>query len=149
MLLRFFTVSVGVVVSYGVFCFAPTFGAPTQTVRFAGTKSVSACGEFRYDQAPEVATGISPFAITVADIDGDGREDLVSGFLGIGGGGVAIARNLGGGRYAPRVTYGVTSGSFSPETVAARDIDADGRPDIFASSAETRIVYFRNNSSPV
>lgn len=69
--------------------------------------------------------------IKVADLDADGKLDLITGCTG-GGGGMVLSRNLSSGTtislsYRPIVTGGKVS-----ETAIA-DFDGDGRPDIAAT----------------
>jgi hypothetical protein len=65
----------------------------------------------------------SPGAIAIADLDADGRLDVVV----VAAGTVSVLVNAGDGALAPPVDYSITAGSTS---IAIGDVDGDGRPDI-------------------
>jgi hypothetical protein len=92
-----------------------------------------------------------PRMIEAGDIDGDGDLDLVANQL--GGGRIAVIRNIEG-RFARAVEYrGPQIGNERPGITAAHlaDIDGDGDLDIYAPALvlETiqRIAWFRNDGS--
>jgi hypothetical protein len=65
----------------------------------------------------------SPTAIAMADVDADGRLDVVTAADAF----VSVLVNAGEGAFAPRVDYPITAGSTS---IAIGDVDGDDRPDI-------------------
>lgn len=93
--------------------------------------------------------GWSFSAIATADIDGDGRRDVVA--LDPQRRGVVIARSLRGGRFAtrrlPRLFGPDTGGRlprrFGPDTggqLAIGDLDRDGRPDLVTTGSRAGAV---------
>jgi hypothetical protein len=62
-------------------------------------------------------------AIAIADLDADGRLDVVAAADGF----VSVLVNAGAGTFAAPVDYPITAGSTS---IAIGDVDGDGRPDI-------------------
>jgi hypothetical protein len=80
-------------------------------------------------------------SVAVADVNGDGRLDLVvancalagsPGCSGLLSGLVGILLGNGDGTFQPPVTYG--PGGFSTWAVAAADVNGDGRPDLMVAN---------------
>ena len=96
------------------------------------------------------ATGTTTFDVAIADIDGDGKEDLVSGNS--GGDSVSILRNT--------ATAGeITTSSFAakqdfsvgdqPSKVAIGDVDGDGKLDIATGNQTDNTLSVLRNTSMV
>jgi hypothetical protein len=86
-------------------------------------------------------SGVTPTYVRVADLNGDGRPDIVASSTGVfQGSNVPVDRclqvliNRGDGSFDPPVTYVIGSGTreFFPD-VAIADLDRDGRPDLVAN----------------
>jgi hypothetical protein len=99
--------------------------------------------------APAVnfAVGSSPLSVAVADVNGDGRPDLV------------VARNLGNVSVLLNTTApGATTPSFSAATniaagdfafsVAAVDVNGDGRPDLLLADGGSNVLVLLNTTAP-
>jgi alpha-tubulin suppressor-like RCC1 family protein len=101
--------------------------------------------------APPVAYPVPPGGrrVTVADLDGDGRPDLIAAsYAGL----VSVLRNLSTpgnlttNSFAPAITFPAGPGAAD---VAAGDLDGDGKPDLaVANSATNTVSLFRNLSTP-
>nr|WP_228530607.1 MULTISPECIES: VCBS repeat-containing protein [Myxococcaceae] len=77
----------------------------------------------------DLAATTFPRNVVVADLNGDGRPDVA----GIGGYGVSVWLNQGGGAFAPEVVYAL---SFGRE-LAAADVNGDGRVDLVGTGRDT------------
>jgi hypothetical protein len=77
--------------------------------------------------AAPVAYPVSqPLAVVAADVNGDGRPDLIT--LAEDGGSVSKQLNLKKGGFGTAQTYG--AGGLAPTTMAVGDVNGDGKPDI-------------------
>jgi alpha-tubulin suppressor-like RCC1 family protein len=134
------TVTVNGLVAYGVAAFEPTF---------AGSGAAIDASTF----APGVNMNVSsPITTVIADLDGDGKPDLVvanvyansiSIYQNIGSNGVLNAAS-----FAAPVVFPVGSGSNNPIGVTTADVDGDGKLDLLvADRNNNQIVVFRNISA--
>ncbi|MFD2721736.1 T9SS type A sorting domain-containing protein [Hymenobacter monticola] len=83
-------------------------------------------------------TGLNtfPYNVAVADMNGDGRQDIVT--VNSSGGSVGVLLGRSGGGFAPINTY-LTGGDLS-FGLALADVNSDGRPDIVATNLLTNNV---------
>jgi gliding motility-associated-like protein len=95
---------------------------------------------------PEI---VFPFSVSIGDIDGDGKPDLVvvnsdSEYMNLG-----VFRNMsavGSISFAPQVDFGLGPGY--PTFAAIGDLDGDGKPDIALNDLDQdSIAVFRNTST--
>ena len=109
-------------------------------------------GAFNFKQEVDFPTAGSPVGIYLADLDGDGKTDMV--VANSGPNSLYVYRNIGLGT-------GITAASFAPATVYTTnggphyikiaDIDGDGKPEILVtntSATSSNIAIFRNTSVP-
>jgi FG-GAP-like repeat/FG-GAP repeat len=115
-------------------------------VLFAVPVQAQSSGRF----APSVVyttDGWSPASVAIADVNGDGKPDLVvsntcantvaCGNINITScvgcdGTVAVLMGVGDGTFQPPVTYG--SGGYGPATVVIADVNGDGKPDVIVAN---------------
>jgi hypothetical protein len=84
-------------------------------------------GTFQPPQLP--AAGTYPFSVAVADLNGDGKPDLV--VANFGSSDVSVLLGNGDGTFQPQQTLAAGN---QPTSVVAADINADGRPDILVTN---------------
>lgn len=81
----------------------------------------------------------------VADVDGDGRRDLVFGYGDPGGDGASgfgVMRGRGDGTFAPVSWTPVTTGSFTDVIgLAVGDLNGDGKPDVVVLTAPRQAAH--------
>lgn len=94
--------------------------------------------------------GVRPLAnvrsLAPADLDGDGRVDLVVGYISFEGevwrSGIDVLWNAASG-WTRRGLYAATGKERAP-VVAVGDLDADGRRDVVAGTADGTMLVYRN-----
>lgn len=111
--------------------------APTHTYQF--TTAVAA-GYGAFQVGADFAMGRQPFAAVAADINGDGRLDLLSADYGANS--VSLRLNTGNGTFAAREAITVQS---LVEDVVTADVDGDGDLDLLALCQEAHLVAVRFN----
>lgn len=112
---------------------------------FSVLKNTSSSGNLSFVAPVHFSTGFQNYGINIADIDGDGKQDVLSG---TGSAAVSVFRNTSSGSglvsFATKVDIPAGSGPFYIDT---DDIDGDGRTDIItANSFGNSISILRNTS---
>ena len=75
------------------------------------------------------ATGRQPFAVAVADLNGDGMPDIIT--ANAFDNTVSVLLGNGNGTFQPQQTFAVGS---RPYSVAVADVNGDGKPDIVTTN---------------
>ncbi|MEQ1833708.1 MAG: VCBS repeat-containing protein, partial [Candidatus Eisenbacteria bacterium] len=78
--------------------------------------AVAVHAEPLFQDSHSFSTGQYPYAVAAADLDGDGRVDLVTANRGAGS--LSVLRGLGGGQFAPHVDLPT---GVAPSAVAIAD----------------------------
>ncbi|HUC83946.1 MAG TPA: FG-GAP-like repeat-containing protein, partial [Candidatus Acidoferrales bacterium] len=139
------TVTVGGLTAWSGQCFEPTF---------SGTNSVISDSSF--DPSFDLDTAAGPGTCIIADIDGDGKPDLI---VACGGGSVlSIYLNLSTpgtplstASFAPPfdLSFPTNGTGGNPYRVRAVDLDGDGKLDLVATEVGgNRVSVFHNLSTP-
>jgi DNA-binding beta-propeller fold protein YncE/Leucine-rich repeat (LRR) protein len=105
----------------------------------------SGAGNISFGAKVDYTTNASPTGITSADVDGDGKQDLA---IASGSSIVSIYRNtstgIGSINFAPKIDLNVIDNITS---IAAGDLDGDGRPDGIITVGTGFVSVFRNSST--
>ncbi len=116
-------------------------------------RNMSASGSitaFSFATKVDFTTGTGPMSVSIGDLDGDGRPDLV---VTNNDNTVSVFRNtptpydsITASSFATRVDF--TTGT-TPHSISIGDIDGDGKPDLATANLNSNTVsVFRNTSSP-
>lgn len=110
-------------------------------------KNSSVPGTITFTTPLNIPLSDRPFVEQTADIDGDGKIDIVSN--GYNANNVYIIRNTTTGAVISFAIPVVLTTGLNPHWVDIADIDMDGRPDIFSVNQNANTIsVFRNTSSP-
>jgi hypothetical protein len=115
-------------------------------------KNVSTPGNLSFNSARVFTTGTYPVCVVMADIDGDGKPDLVTSNQQSNN--ISLLRNTSSSGNISFETHVDYAANERPIFVAIGDLDGDGRPDIVNANSSADVVsVFRNiigtNTAPV
>jgi len=97
-----------------------------------------------FQPAIEYETGGNPWSVALCDLNRDGRPDLVTGdLMGNGYASASVLLGLGDGKFGPHADYS-THGLAAFGTVAAADLDRDGRLDLAIATDGAFTVMWGN-----
>ena len=108
-------------------------------------KNTSVGGNVAFAQNIDYASGDGPVYINVADLDGDGKPEIIS--TNRNAGTISVYHNISANgfiSFASKVDY-VTGGHAI--NTALGDFDGDGKWDIAVATNNNSVVVFRNNSA--
>ena len=86
-----------------------------------------------FEVAPQASTGMAPYGVELADMDGDGDLDFVtSNLVDQESSTVSVAKNNGDGTFAPPAHFPVGP---APTDLRVADFNGDGKPDVVCLAA--------------
>ena len=85
-------------------------------------------GDGSFQAKVDYRTGRGPSSVAIADLNGDGKRDLATANAGAAT--ISVLTNRGDGSFQAQRDYRVGVRRVLPESVAIRDLDGDGRPDL-------------------
>ena len=104
-------------------------------------------GFFEFAPPVSFGTGAEPRKLTIADIDKDGKADIITANQ--SGNSISILRNTSVGNtisFAAKVDFTTAA---TPEGVSSGDLDSDGKTEIFVACGDAdAISVFKNISTP-
>jgi VCBS repeat protein/List-Bact-rpt repeat protein/FG-GAP repeat protein len=98
-------------------------------------------GDGTFQGHVDYPSGANPFSVAVADLNGDGKADVVT--ANISSNTVSIFLNRGDGTLRPRVDYETSN---APASVVIADFNGDGKPDLaVAADGSSAVSVFLGN----
>jgi uncharacterized delta-60 repeat protein len=106
---------------------APVFSLPSESISFA--------------DKVDYTTGLQPYSVTSADVDRDGKVDLV--VVNQDSNTVSVLVNNGDGTFATKVDY--ATGSY-PQSITIADVNGDGNDDLVIANASSGTLSVLSNN---
>ncbi|MGI4864119.1 MAG: FG-GAP repeat domain-containing protein [Janthinobacterium lividum] len=94
-------------------------------------------GTFQTVATTSAGSGSMPYGVAVADVNADGKADIITANYGTNSVGVLLG--TGTGTFAAAVAYSTGSGS-QPYGLAVADVNGDGKPDIVTANSATSSI---------
>jgi hypothetical protein len=93
--------------------------------------------------------GSAPFSLVAADVNGDGKSDLIAANYASGAVSVLLNATMPGATTAGFATQHAFATGIAPKSVVTADVDGDGKPDLIAANAgATTVSVLLNTTAP-
>ena len=100
-----------------------------------------ATAEISFATKIDYATGSVPYSVTSADVNGDGKPDLI--FANPNSNTVSVLKNNGDGTFTTKVDY---AAGAVPYSVTSSDVNGDGKPDLIVANPDSNTVSVLKNN---
>ncbi len=117
---------------------------------FRNTSTAGTISSGSFAAQDTFTTGISPYDVTMGDVDGNGKPDFI--ITNFGATSISVLRNIGSTGSISASTFTAkkdyaTGGTGGPYGVAIGDLDGDGKPDIIVANANSSgsVSIFHDN----
>jgi gliding motility-associated-like protein len=113
-------------------------------------RNISTTASVDFSAAQSFATGINPQIATLADLDGDGKLDIIVPNNGIAGAGntISVLRNTStSGTINMDATIAPFTTGNAPVMVTIGDMNGDGKPDILVGNSTAKTISVLRNTS--
>lgn len=114
-------------------------------------KNNSTSGSISISASPTTVAALANTVsdIQLADIDGDGKLDIVAGYN--SGTQISVYKNNSVGSFsiAAKVDFTITTSHNNPKSIAIGDLNGDSKADIVNSTDNTYYSVFQNNINPI
>ena len=103
-------------------------------------------GDGTFGSASYLPTGLIPRTVSIADLNSDGRPDVVTPNSGAAtsSSAISVLMGVGNGVLAPQTLYG---SSLYSRSVAIADLDGDGRPDLTSAGSSLCVLKGRGDGT--
>ncbi len=114
-------------------------------------RNTSSSGNINFAPKLNFTTAGNNFSLTVADIDGDGKPDIIS--LNANQAKISVLRNtssLGNISFATASQFNISNLNGTATSIASGDLNGDGKPEVVVVGGMglTNVAVFRNQSTP-
>lgn len=116
------------------------------STNLTASAKTSTIGIISFANKVDVATGNQPSSVSIGDVDGDGKPDIIITNYGVGDNSVSVLHNSsvkGSTFFSAKVDF---STGNQPTSVQISDIDGDGKPDLVINNFNSKTISVLKNN---